>query len=451
MYIKSVRIENLRSIASTSLELNSPDDKSMKFPNVNVILGDNGMGKSTVLRALALGVLAPIMSDSGYRPDSMVRRPPLDTKDKLERSDPKSGNVAVVLHLDEQDGFPFAAAVDQYDRDIELTGEISRRGDFETFLWDNLGGVSWKATTKKLPWRQIDARHLMDVFWARESAAFFIVGYGTTRRVEPSERFDPYAREKSRAPRYARVAGLFEDQITMIPLSSWLPKLQVENKGRYTQVVNLINKLLPDNCRLAGFDTSKGPDYFFEMNGSDVPFSALSDGYRAYMSWIGDMLYHVCMNSPRGKKLVENHGVVLIDEVDLHLHPAWQKSVLPTLSRALPNVQFIVTTHSPLVVGSLQAPNLFVLEAGEHGVEVTRRPERVHGASAEQILLSPYFGLSSTRAPEVEKNLRKTSQRVSTKNPEAALEYLRLLNQTLGNETVAASLPEKKRATKAVR
>lgn len=426
MHVCSVSIRNLRSIANATLELNLPDTSDMLFPNVNVILGDNGAGKSTVLRAIAMAALAPGLADSGYRPDSMVRNLPTSVRGKKRKAaQSNTASARVQLRLHAQD-LPQVAVL-RPDVQMSLAGEIEKRGDFEVFRWDSdVHG----ATTAREKTRIKNLNDLAEkTFFSKTGSSFFMVAYGATRRVEASERFDPFAREKSRSPRYARVAGLFEDQITLVPLASWLPEFQTKNKGRYTQIVNLMNALLPKSCRLASLEhgASEKLDYFFEMNGTLVPFGALSDGYKAYIGWIGDMLYHVCMNSPTGKKLIENRGVVLIDEVDLHLHPAWQLSVLPTLSKALPNVQFIVTTHSPLVVGSLEASNLFVLESTDEGTTVSQRPEKVHGANAEQILLSPYFGLDSTRSGDVAAELRQLSDSVSVKNPKAALEYLRLL------------------------
>lgn len=419
MHVLSVTIDNLRSIANARLALNDPAERGMLYPNVNVILGNNGAGKSTLLRAIAMGVLAPSLADSGYRPDSMVRRAPAAqggvSRGKAAKSPPPAtGRAAVTLALHPQDWPAGSARLPKKGR-LALAGEITVRGDFESFQWTDLPA-------------QAIAAQLTDTYYQRQSPAFFLVGYGATRRVETSERLDPTARDKARSPRYARVAGLFEDHIALIPLESWLSDFQKRNRGRHTQVIHLINKLLPPNCRLAETAPDGAQrDYLFEMDGTVVPFRALSDGYKAYIGWIGDMLYHVCMNSPSGKKLTENHGVVLIDEVDLHLHPEWQQTVLPTLSKALPNVQFIVTTHSPLVVGSLEASNLFVLDVTAQGTLVTRRPEKVHGASAEQILLSPYFGLESTRSREVAKDLRKLADQATGDDPKAALEYLKLL------------------------
>lgn len=419
MHVRTVKIENLRSIAEAEITLNDPADGRMLYPNVNVILGNNGAGKSTVLRAIAMGILAPSLADSGYRPDSMVRRLPEQPAAKARRRKaPQIATAAVSLTLHAQDGLP-GLSDGAKNGGLTITGEVAVRGDFERFEWREEG-------------KRGHAGQLGEIFYQRENASFFLVAYGATRRVETSERLDPAAREKARSPRYARVAGLFEDHIALVPLESWLPEFKTRNRGRYTQVLKLINKLLPENCRIADVadKTNGSRDYLFEMDGTLVPFRALSDGYKAYVGWIGDMLYHVCMNSPSGKKLVDNYGVVLVDEVDLHLHPAWQQVVLPTLAKALPHVQFVVTTHSPLVVGSLEAANLFVLEATPEGAVVTRRPEKVHGASAEQILLSPYFGLDSTRSPEISGQLRTLADNATGTDHKAALEYLKLLSKT---------------------
>ncbi len=117
----------------------------------------------------------------------------------------------------------------------------------------------------------------------------------------------------------------------------------------------------------------------------------------------------------------------MIDEVDLHLHPEWQRVVVPTLANALPNVQFVITTHSPLVVGSLESGNLFVLNDMQGATAITRLPEQVHGKSADQILLSPYFGLESSRAEGTEAALSQLALRAVAGDQAASREYLSIL------------------------
>lgn len=421
MYIKTLKIKNLRSLADVELELNTPSTPDLKFPNVNVMLGGNGLGKTSVLRAAVLATLGPLLSaSSGYVPDTLIRRPPgVKTQRAIDKLPPASIESEVTVEPGELGK-------------LKLPGELR----LTTFV-EALG------TTQRLRWECRPERAAKSVEIAQfdeRARAFFVVGYGATRRVEASTRVDESARTKSRLRRYERVSSLFEDHIGLMPLSYWLPGYSVRNRGRYGQVLRLMNELLPEACRIEAkaTKTATGTEHLFRMNGVTVPFRALSDGYRAYVGWIGDMLFHVCMGAGTGVKLSEMRGVVLIDEIDLHLHPEWQRVVVPTLAEALPRVQFIVTTHSPLVVGSLQSGNLFLL-AEENGATIVRRlPERVHGKSAEQILLSPYFGLESTRAQDVSDALRALADRASSGDRAAPAKYLELLSGGLAREDVAS-------------
>jgi predicted ATP-dependent endonuclease of OLD family len=131
------------------------------------------------------------------------------------------------------------------------------------------------------------------------------------------------------------------------------------------------------------------------------------------------------MGAPAAMPLVQGRGVVLVDEVDLHLHPAWQRHVMPTLSRALPNLQFVFTSHSPLVVGSLYAVNVRVLDAMEVGSAVetvvsTSRAE-VYGLSADQILTGGHFGLRTTRVESFDRKLQQVASKARSGDADAAL------------------------------
>ncbi len=415
MHVTHLKITNLRSLAQAEVELNHPDSAGLELPNVNVLLGGNGMGKTSVLRALALAVLGPLLSSSsGYVPEGLVRRPPGKRALNPSKLPPAVVSADVVLH---------DAELPSYARALKTAGALNLSTTIATL-----------GTAERLQWGVHPAK-LKDlverVQYDESAASFFVVGYGATRRVESSTRVDESARTKSRRRRYERVASLFEDHLGLTPLSYWLPDYAKRNKGRYVQVVALINRLLPDNCRMRGTAsvTDAGTEHLFDMNGVTLPFRALSDGYRAYIGWVGDMLFHLCMGAVSGSKLVDTRGLVLLDEIDLHLHPEWQRVVLPTLSRALPRVQFVVTTHSPLVVGSLQSQNLFSLveDTDTASVVIRRLPEQVQGRSAEQILLSPYFGLDSTRAQPVTDKLDQLAKSAMKGNATASMEYLRVL------------------------
>jgi predicted ATP-binding protein involved in virulence len=105
------------------------------------------------------------------------------------------------------------------------------------------------------------------------------------------------------------------------------------------------------------------------------------------------------------------HGVVLVDEVDLLAHPTWQRTIVPDLSRAFPKLQFILTTHSPIVAASVEAANLFILNPGRNGTaNITQPNSEVYGLNAQQVL-HEVFGMDSTRAPDFDKKLKTLAKK----------------------------------------
>jgi len=428
MHLSHLHIENLRSIADAQLTLNAPGTPGLAVPNVNVLLGDNGAGKTTVLRAMALAALGPALAySSGFIPDNLIRRLPGPTAPAAKSgkatkgSKPakavrsiESGQATATVHLAKEELPAGANALAR--KPLALTGRIERVGDAER--------LAWSMTDSKL------AGLVEKTQYDLSSRAFFAVGYGATRRVELSTSGDTSARQKARSNHYQRVAGLFEEGMTLVPLSLWLPGYARQNRGRHTQVIHLLNRLMPPACRIQdkATDTPTGTEHLFEMNGVALPFRALSDGYRAYIGWVGDMLYHLCMGAPSGGKLVDTRGLVLVDEIDLHLHPEWQRSVVPLLAASLPHMQFVITTHSPLVVASMESANLYMLGSEDGATRIHRLPERVQGRTAEQILLSPYFGLQSTRAPAVADAMKDLARSAAGGDAAASLAYLKALS-----------------------
>lgn len=148
----------------------------------------------------------------------------------------------------------------------------------------------------------------------------------------------------------------------------------------------------------------------------DVPLDGLSLGHRTVTAWIVDLAWRLVKRYPESTKPLEEPAVVLIDEIDLHVHPRWQRTVMKQISCHFTNVQFVATTHSPMMVGSMSDVNVAVLrqtEAGDH-VVIENEPKVVEGWRVDQILVS-LFGLETARSLRVE-DLMKERELLLEKN-----------------------------------
>ena len=288
-----------------------------------------------------------------------------------------------------------------------------------------------------------------NLLFEQQSPAFLLLGYGASRWAPATVggNDNPTVRDRARAPRYQRVAGLFEDNYGLMPIESWFYQLVYKHPQMSAKVADLIGQLLPDEIemQLLGpmFDamangSSPTPPLTFKMNGVSLPLDAYSDGYRNYIAWIADMVYHLWRCCPEGMELTDLHGVVLVDEIDLHLHPTWQQRVIEKCSSVLKNLQFICTSHSPLVVGSLFQANVFVLQEQDgRGPVVSRLDVNPRGLDADQLLLTPLFGMESTRVAAFHGKVDELYSKALDGDDHAALEIMRLYTNGVPDEREA--------------
>ncbi len=421
-YAHSIKIENLCCFEEADLEFQYPGRKIPGtelpaalpgFENINLIVGDNGSGKTTILKAVALAILGGALPKiGGFVPNWLVRA--------------DQAGATVKLELDTADG------------SASMMATVERRGSRET-----LG-----------PWRSSAQSNgdLPDFWFSDDRPEYFLCGYGaSSRRSEKKENFDQGARDKIRGARYQRIATLFEDGYSLNPLFNLVmeasslykqPNGQTAVSPHWDELVHILDHLLKETgvtmSRMLHPGDEFGGNLFFKLDdGLRVPFEALSDGFRGFLALIADLLSHLC--SVAKGRLVDVPGIVLIDEIDQHLHPKWQRRILSTLSQTFPKLQFIVTTHSPILVGCLPADNIYVSERDEDGrVSIKVASEEYRGRLIDEILRGEYFNLDSTQDPETAKNteeqndLRAKMGREYLKNPskENAQEFLRLLSTT---------------------
>lgn len=396
-------------------------------PNVNLILGNNGAGKSSLLKAVALASLGPLAER--YPTMMLVRRTSQKRLPLFETPMGALPGETCILKADFR--------LTWQDLKLKRASKNSESLPFHLMIEprgsEEISHLDWNkwdpdAGDPNAPiWRPI---------FNNSSPAFFAVGYGATRRVDTDlSAATPLQKLKSIPLRHQRIQSLFLDGYTLIQLGHWLPELKLKNPRRYRQVCRLINEVLPDNVEFEQ-RTDRSGDFLFRQHGALVPFAALSDGCRAFIGWVADMLYHLCFGCPDGVKLVDNCGIVMVDEIDLHLHPEWQRTILPKLANAFPNLQFIVTSHSPIVVGTLQRENIWVCEpaADGNGSILVQKETGVNGLNADQILNTEYFGIESSRTPEKTLRLRRIANAAERRVPGQASAFLKSLVTAMEDE-----------------
>ncbi len=171
-----------------------------------------------------------------------------------------------------------------------------------------------------------------------------------------------------------------------------------------------------------------------QKQGEELIVNQLSDGEKCLLAMVGDLARRLAIANPSLPDPLEGSGVVLIDEIELHLHPKWQREIIPALTRTFPNCQFIVTTHSPQVISQVKPEGIYILEKTDEGV-VAKRPESSFGRDSNRIL-EDLMGVPE-RPQEIKESLLELFRLIDAGNIEGA----RQLRQQLANE-IGADEPE---------
>ncbi|MEZ5716003.1 MAG: AAA family ATPase [Paracoccaceae bacterium] len=308
MYLKHLQFRNIRCFADTGVGFDRGQGDNRKW---TVLLGENGTGKSTVLRAAAA-----VMAGS----DAVVEliRDPADWL----RHGAGEGSISAVLSTKRNETREISLSFRQGDT---VSDFLRRATDTLAPLEEAL-----KHTTRNYP----------------------VFGYGASRRLGTGRAF-----ETSRAyshPRARALATLFDRHAQLNPLEQWAMRLDYTSEGTQTGLIkSVLDEFLGGDLSFAGID-KQAETLLFDTPDGRVALEDLSDGYQNVAAWVGDLLYQITDTFEDYQNPLHARGLLLIDEVDLHLHPKWQRRLIDLLDRQLPNMQILATTHS--VVTAQQAP-----------------------------------------------------------------------------------------------
>ncbi len=399
MYLRKIVLKNIKCFADFRLDF-TKNGEARKW---TVLLGRNGLGKSTLLQAIGVALAGP----------SAMRELLPVAEGWVRRGEPY-GEIEAELRWTEEDalvpGWPKTKT--PYVARYIVTGEDPQRlpeALKEHYTVPTIVDWSGEGTSKERENITKDMNRLKQTAYAEGKSGWLGCGYGPFRRLSGgSQNADRilYAERKS-----ARFITLFREDAALTNATKWLIALyntardgDKENQRALEHVQHAFaENLLPQPATLH----ISARDALLEISGQKpIPFQDLSDGYRSMLALGIDLLRWLIDAFPDKHDPMKCSGVVLIDELDAHVHPTWQRHIGHWLRQKFPNLQFIIATHSPFLTQVAGQGGNVVLVKKPSGVEPRIDNESVKTWRADQIL-TELFDLPSTRSPETENKLQQ--------------------------------------------
>jgi hypothetical protein len=384
VYFLSLTLENVRCFGpSQTLQLSDGQGRPARW---TVILGNNGMGKTTLLQALT--TFEPALLGGPYEEDNFYLPKGYLHPEQLFWSPIRHQAARSLLSVGLKAGM--------------LMAEGDEKAQQDTIRYElTPGGAGSRSTGIYEPFLNLAC-----------------YGYGATRRMGAGSLSAPKESHSNES--------LFFEDVPLRNAEEWLlqtdyaaSKESLEQGGakeRRDRIKQLLIDLLPEvsDIRFAAPDVSI-PAARVEVQTPYgwVAMRNLSLGYRTLIAWMVDLASRMFERYPESANPLAEPAVVLVDEIDLHLHPKWQRQLIGYLTERFPNTQFIVTAHSPLVVQSAADANIVVLRREGDHVVIDNDVESIRGWRVDQILTSDLFGLDTARPPQIEEFLKERTALLS--------------------------------------
>lgn len=364
MRIKKITLDNIRCFEHLEIDLTS----NVNLKNWTIILGDNGVGKTTILRSIAIG-LCEQTGASGLLEEmegEWIRRGKNSASIKIDIEPyPEYNDEAYIIT-----SFKKAENIDE----IEVEQKISPVNPND-FSWNDL----------------------------------FVCGYGATRRPYGAKSYSEYTVTDS-------VYSIISDVLLQNPELS-VRRMTSTGVVSEREIFSRVEKVLMLDEEAITMD--KNGIKISGFWGEKMPLGALGDGFQATVAWLLDLYgWEVLFKDTIDDSEIK--GIVLIDEIEQHLHPKWKKRIIGLLSEQFNNLQFIATTHSPLVVigtTDLKDENCSIVALYLDGNKVKSTmtlPPR--GKRVDQVLTSYLFDLLSTSDDGTKEEIQRYSKLYSKKS-----------------------------------
>ena len=365
MKINTLQLRDFRGIHELTMNLNS---KSA------ILFGINGVGKSTVLAAIYL-LYAPIINRLvNQRFKQAVN---------LELSDILSGKASAMLEA--EFSFEDVSEVFHYSRSIMYDNK--RDQDIK-----EIERLLTSFQNKYIGQKRIDEDNNLVYLDEKFNIPIF-VNYGVNRLV-----LNTPLRFRNRQPfdQFSAYEKAIENQIAFSKFFEWFldqemyEMQQQRENNNYVDVsltaVKRATLAMLDGCKNLHI-TSRPYSMKVTKDGKELDILQLSDGEKCTLALFGDLARRLALANPSLANPLEGEGVVLIDEIELHMHTMWQRKVLEVLKETFPNIQFIITTHSPQVLGEVNGEdyNIFSMSRKDNEVLV-QNMESLYGLDTNTVL-----------------------------------------------------------------
>lgn len=430
MYISKIVLENIRCFEKLDV-----DPTVGGFPVL--FCGDNGNGKSTVLRCIAMGLCDVSSAAALFR----------ELQGEFIRKGKEQSGGKIQIDLRGRSGVNYRTETTiKYLKAFEMVEQ-------ELSVEESPG--KWTEMRKEeFPWEQI-----------------FVTAYGAGIRTQGNLEYPDYLAVDAVYPLFRYDTPLQSPELTYRRVLQEAREAgghdPAEREKNVQQMRRYLDQLLKYVLDLESEEgevidlTSTG--LFARGHWGECELGALGDGYKAITNWVLDLVswWLLYLKLENEKNIFNNRnisGIVLIDEVEQHLHPKWQRHIINRLHDRFPNIQFIGTTHSPMVVAGtadIDQSSVVALRPGlDGGVDYEEiEPEKIRGLRADQLLTSEVFGLSVARSLGFEERLLRFSelyQREELSEPERR-EFVQLRDRLVRELPEAAETEDERRIQRELR
>lgn len=461
IYFTALELENVRCFGETQkIDLIDEDGKPARW---TLLLGNNGLGKTTILQCLSWmrPVFVPTRTQEGrVGSDYDSDGPPPLRKGQLGPALPGEENEVLEGLLRSGKSVELILSAElSYNKALSSHSGVKKSTQRSKFKTITTGIKLSYTKTKEL--RDYKLQRNTRIETLGRFSEPLIVAYGANRQIghqnlNLSDLDDPIA------ARLSGVTELYDAEEILNNLDHAAAKKRyrgLEN-DRLERVKEMLAVVLPDiekaeDIRILAprmvADSNRPHGVRVKTFSGLVPISALSLGYQTTLAWTVDLAWRLFRRYNNSRDPLAEPAIVLIDEIDLHLHPLWQRTIMESLSGLFPKTQFIATAHSPLMVQSARTAKLVVVQKENDEVRIESKPEVVRSWRVDQILTSELFGLPYSRDPDTESLFRERADLLDRirRGPEEEARLNQLENQLASIPT--AEDPEDQKALDFIR